>query len=211
MLPIEYDAPACQLSIILLPAMRRDSNPPNANMEIPVGQSTVIIETEYPWDGQVKITVSEGGDQPSRLGLRVPGWCQSVGIKVNGQEIDGSLQKGYVTLERIWKSGDVLEANFAMPPFLVEADPRVDSVRGCVAIQRGPIVYCLEEHDQPQEVNLLDVKIDVSEELTSRWQGNLLGGVMILEGTGYQPDRLDWFKNGLIVHSFRKAESFLRA
>ena len=51
-------------------------------------------------------------------------------------------------MERIWKAGDVLEANFAMPPFLVEADPRVDGLRDCVAIQRGPIVYCLEEHDQ---------------------------------------------------------------
>jgi uncharacterized protein len=84
-----------------------------------------------------------------------------------------------------------------MPPFLVEADPRVDSVRGCVAIQRGPLVYCLEEHDQQQGVNLLDVSIDPSEELTSRWQGDLLGGVMTIEGTGYQQDRSSWKENGL--------------
>jgi len=75
-------------------------------------------------------------------------------------------------------TGDVVEADFAMPPFLVEANPRIDSIRGCVALQRGPIVYCLEEHDQQQEVNLLDVRIDPSEELTGRWQGDLLGGVI---------------------------------
>jgi DUF1680 family protein len=73
----------------------------------------------------------------------------------------------------------------------------VDGVRGCVAIQRGPIVYCLEEQDQSPGVNLLDVKIDPSEELTSRWQGDLLGGVVTLEGTGYQTGRSGWQDNGL--------------
>jgi DUF1680 family protein len=53
-------------------------------------------------------------------------------------------------------------------------------------------VYCLEGLDQPQEVNLLDVKIDASEPLTSHWQGDLLGGVMTIEATGYQPDRSTW-------------------
>jgi DUF1680 family protein len=88
-----------------------------------------------------------------------------------------------------------------MPAFLVEADPRVDSVRGCVAIQRGPIVYCLEEHDQEPDINLLDVKIDPSGALTSRWQGDLLGGIMTLEATGYQKDRSTWDENGL-YHSW---------
>jgi hypothetical protein len=162
------------------------------NMEISFKHSGITIETEYPWDGRVKIAVSEGSDQPWRLALRVPGWCQHVDIKVNGQEMDGSLQKGYVTLKRTWKTGDVLEATFAISPFVVEADPRVDSIRGCVAIQCGPLVYCLEGQDQQQGVSLLDVKIDPSEPLTSHWQGDLLGGVMTVEATGYQPDRSDW-------------------
>ena len=172
------------------------------NMEISTSLNkhdsvALTIETEYPWDGRVKITVTESGNQPWKLGLRVPGWCHNFGIKVNGQDVNGSLQKGYVLLERIWQTGDVVETDFTMPSFLVEADPRVDSVRGCVAIQRGPIVYCLEEHDQQEGVNLLDVKIDPSEELTSRWQDNLLGGVMLIEAMGFQPDRSDWLENGL--------------
>jgi DUF1680 family protein len=152
----------------------------------------ITMETEYPWDGKIKIVFSEAIDHPWTLALRVPGWCQDFDVKVNGQNINGSLQKGYITLERIWKTGDVLEANFAMPPFLVEADPRVDSVRGCMAIQRGPLVYCLEGHDQPQEVNLLDMKIDPSEPLTNHWQGDLLGGVMTIEAAGYQTDHSEW-------------------
>ncbi len=97
----------------------------------------------------------------------------------------------------MWHTEDVVELNLAMPSFLVEADPRVDSMRGCVAIQRGPLVYCVEEHDQEPGVNLLDVRIDPSAEFTSRWQDNLLGGVVTLQGNGYQMDRSRWSTNGL--------------
>ncbi|HJR80247.1 MAG TPA: beta-L-arabinofuranosidase domain-containing protein [Anaerolineales bacterium] len=173
-----------------------------SNMEISTPQSkdssiALTMETGYPWDGRVNITVTESEGQPWILYLRVPGWCQSFGMKVNGQDVNNDLQNGYATVERVWKSGDVVEVDFAMPPFLVEADPRVDSVRGCVAIQRGPIVYCLEEHDQQPEVNLLDVKIDASGAITSQWQGELLGGILTLEAIGYLRDRVDWPANGL--------------
>jgi DUF1680 family protein len=155
------------------------------------------IETKYPWDGRIKVTIIESGDQPWQLALRVPGWCQNFLLRVNGQDGYDGLQKGYVIVERVWKTGDAVELEFTMPPFLVEADPRVDSVRGCVAIQRGPIVYCLEEHDQQHGVNLLDVKIDPSKGLTSRWEGDLLGGVMIMEGMGYQQHPSAWQENRL--------------
>jgi DUF1680 family protein len=168
-----------------------------SNMEISFESSRITMETEYPWDGRVKIIVTESGDKPWKLSLRVPGWCQNFGMKVNGQEVNRNSQKGYMTIERSWKTGDVAEADFAMSSFVVEADPRVDSTRGCVALQRGPIVYCLEEQDQPQGSNLLDVKIDPTEELTSRWQSDLLGGVVTLEGSGYQIDRPNWMQNGL--------------
>jgi len=172
----------------------------NMEISIPLDKQESValtMETEYPWNGRLKITVTASADQPWKLALRVPGWCQSFTMKVNGKEINGSLQKGYMTIEQTWKTGDVLEADFAMLPFLVEPHPRIDSIRGCVAIQRGPLVYCLEAHDQPQEVNLLDAKIDPSKPLTSHWQGDLLGGVMIVEATGYQPDRYDWLENGI--------------
>jgi uncharacterized protein len=163
----------------------------NMEISVPLGERFPIVltmKTEYPWDGRITITLNESGGQPWRLALRVPDWCQNFFLKVNGQDGYDSLQKGYAIVERVWKTGDVVELEFAMPPFLVEADPRVDSVRSCVAIQRGPVVYCLEEQDQEQGVNLLDVKIDPSKGLTSRWENELLGGVMIIEGIGYQQD-----------------------
>ena len=173
-----------------------------SNMEISnaagrYGTAALKIKTGYPWDGQVNITVMDGATHPWKLALRVPDWCHSFNTKINGQAVNSSLEKGYLGIERNWLPGDIVDVDFAMPPFLIEADPRVDSVRGCITIQRGPIVYCLEEHDQEQDVNLLDVKIDQSEQLHIRWQADLLGGVMVIEATGCQPDRLDWLENGL--------------
>jgi uncharacterized protein len=168
-----------------------------SNMAIASRFGELTMETNYPWDGRVAITVTESRSEPFQLSLRIPGWCQNVTIQVNGQGVPTHSQKGYATLERVWKPGDVLEVDFAMPPFLVEADPRVDAVRGCLAIQRGPMIYCLEEQDQPQGVNLLDLKIDPQKELTSHWRADLLGGVMTIEGSGCQEDRSDWGNNDL--------------
>jgi DUF1680 family protein len=168
-----------------------------STMEIATPDAKLTVETDYPWDGRVKITLTESRDKPWTLTLRVPGWCQSFELNINGQNVNSSLQKGYVTIGRMWHTEDVVELNLAMPSFLVEADPRVDSMRGCVAIQRGPLVYCVEEHDQEPGVNLLDVRLDPSAEFTSRWQDNLLGGVVTLQGNGYQMDRSRWSTNGL--------------
>jgi len=168
-----------------------------SNVEISAVRGRLHVETDYPWEGRVKITMTESSDQPWKLSLRVPGWCESFGIKVNGQDENRDIQKGYVTIERMWQTGDVVELDFPMPAFLVEADPRLDGVRGCVAIQRGPIVYCLERQDQEQGVNLLDVKIDPAGVLTSQWKSDLLGGVVTVQGVGYQTDRSNWQEKGL--------------
>lgn len=191
-----------------------------SNMEIShlLGEHNLVamkLETKYPWNGRIKITVAESGDQPWKLALRVPGWCRNFLLTVNDQAEHDSLQKGYMMIERIWKAGDVVDVDFAMPAFLVDANPRVDSVRGCVALQRGPILYCLEEHDQESGVNLLDVEIDPSREMTYRWQNDLLGGVEILEATGYQRDRSAWTESELyrplvLDNQSRPAERQLR-
>jgi len=160
-----------------------------SNMEILSEYSRLTMKTDFPWNGLVNITVADSIDDPWALSLRVPGWCEKFDIQVNNVDVAQSVHKGDVSVERSWKAGDVVQISLEMPAFFVEADPRLDSARGCVAIQRGPIVYCLEEQDQEPAVNLLDVKIDPSEELTHRWEGDLLGGVTVVEGTGYQRDR----------------------
>jgi DUF1680 family protein len=199
-------APQCNAPVVACPVTLSPTTRPAfkfissaiwKSLRLPEQSAAFTVATEYPWQGRVKIKIRESGDRPWKLSLRVPGWCRSFGVKVNGEDVKGSLQKGYLTLERTWQTGDIVEADLAMPAFLVEADPRLDGTRGCVAIQRGPIVYCLEEHDQAPGVNLLDVRIDTSQRLTDRWQSALLGGVMTVEGIGYQMDRSDWLANGL--------------
>jgi DUF1680 family protein len=172
-----------------------------SNLEIGVDQNKqariLQLETEYPWDGRVKINVKESDDRPWALSLRVPGWCQSFRVQVNGAEAKKDLDQGYLIIEREWAAGDVVELNFEVPPFWVQADPRVDSVRGCLALQRGPIVYCLEQQDQEKGVNLLDVKIDPSRGVTTHWRDDLLGGVLILDATGQQQDHANGSTKGL--------------
>jgi DUF1680 family protein len=146
------------------------------------------VETEYPWQGHVRITVQQSGPDPWQLSLRLPGWCESFDLAVNGLPVQHPLlEKGYILLEQPWKAGDVIDLNLAMPPFLVAPNPRVDAIRDCLAIQRGPLVYCLESCDQEAPENLLDLQIDAGQPLQERWQDNLLGGVMTVEASGYLP------------------------
>ena len=176
------------------------------NMEVAINQNdqaatTLQVDTNYPWDGRVRINVKNSGEQDWTLALRVPGWCESFRVQVNGQEEHVDSENGYIRLQRQWVTGDAVEIELDMPPFFVQADARVDSVRGCVALQRGPVVYCLEEADQESDVNLLDAQIDPSERLISHWRGDLLGGVAVLEGVGDQENPSHIHANGL-YHSF---------
>jgi DUF1680 family protein len=148
--------------------------------------AALSVETEYPWQGRVRITVRQSGPAPWQLSLRLPEWCQSFDLTVNNLQVrDPVLEKGYILLERSWRPGDVIDLNLAMPPFLVAPNPRVDAIRDCLAIQRGPLVYCLEGCDQEAPENLLDMQIDASQPLQARWQDNLLGGIMTVEAAGY--------------------------
>lgn len=172
------------------------------NMQVSINQheqdaKTLQVDTDYPWDGRVRITVNHNGKQDWTLTLRIPGWCQSFRVQVNGQQEHFDSDSGYIKVQRQWTAGDIVEIEFDMQPFFVQADPRVDSVRGCVALQRGPVVYCLEEADQESDVNLLEANIDASETLVSHWRGDLLGGVVILEGVGYQEQQPHNHANGL--------------
>lgn len=107
----------------------------------------VVLEetTGYPWTGNVKIEVCSNTDKIFKL--RIPGWCESWTATVNGNDITSGIDKGYITISREWKSGDVIELNMDMPVKLVKADDHVTADLGKRAVQRGPIVFCLESVD----------------------------------------------------------------
>ncbi|RKX28254.1 MAG: glycoside hydrolase family 127 protein, partial [Verrucomicrobia bacterium] len=105
-------------------------------------------ETEYPWDGKIRLSLAPEQPTAFKLALRVPGWCRRCKLKVNGSRVKTpAVNKGYATIERIWQAGDTVEIDLEMPVERVEAHPSVRQDCGMVALQRGPIVYCLEACD----------------------------------------------------------------
>ncbi len=167
----------------------------SATIEATVGDKRVVLamETRYPWEGHVHVTVAETGGGEWTLAFRVPGWCNHAALWLNGEIIAGGASDGnYVTLTRLWQPGDVVELDLEMRPRLTAPNPRVDAIRGSLAIERGPLVYCLEEEDQAAGVDLLDVRLAPDADLEAAWRDDLLGGVVTVTAEGYVADVRDW-------------------
>jgi len=130
------------------------------------GGHTLEVETRYPWDEQITLTITEATPGPWTLALRIPTWCSSAQLSVNGEPV--ATHAGYVRLTRDWQAGDRVELTLAMPPRLVGAHPRVDAVRGTAALARGPLVYCLEHADLPTSGPLANVVFEDLELDTAR-------------------------------------------
>jgi hypothetical protein len=116
----------------------------------------VTVRTEYPWDGRVELTVA--ADTRCTLALRIPSWCSTEDVRLDGAPV--YVDKGYVRLRRDWSGGTTVVLELPMPARVVRPHPRIDAVRGCVTLARGPLVYCLEQADLPDGVTLEDVRID---------------------------------------------------
>lgn len=135
-------------------------------------------KTQYPWDGKVEFTFEKCKKQPFDLMLRIPEWADNASILVNGQQADVKMERGsYVVLNRKWKKGDKVELNLPMAIKLMEGNPLIEEVRNQVAIKRGPVVYCIESPDLPQNTGILDVYLPLSSELKAEYKPQLLGGV----------------------------------
>ena len=124
-------------------------------------------QTNYPWEGSVRITFDECPTNKFSLKLRIPGWADEATIQVNGTASSEKNKPGtYVELHRNWKAGDVVELQLPMTARLIEANPLVEETRNQVAIKRGPIVYCLESPDLPKDVRVQDVAIRADAKLS---------------------------------------------
>jgi hypothetical protein len=150
------------------------------------GQAVELdVATGYPWDETVAIEVREAGEAPWTLGLRVPGWAERPQVSVNGQPAEAAVVPGaYASVRRRWARGDVVTLTMSIWPRPTFPPSRVDAVRGCVAIERGPLVYCLEPPDQWDGVQVDSVRINPYG-MKSVDQPNLLGGVKVVKAAGY--------------------------
>lgn len=154
----------------------------------------LIQDTRYPWDGAVRLYVRPAEPTAFALYLRIPGWCGEYHVAVNGEQLDNApVQRGYIELSRTWKHGDVVTLDLAMPATRVACDPRVRANVGRLALQRGPIVYCVEDVDNPGGV-WSDFAIPRDTKLTDEHRPDLLGGVTVITGPAWRlakPDQGD--------------------
>ncbi len=157
-------------------------------------------ETLYPWKGHVRIIVEpDPAAWQGTILVRIPDWCRSLestgglyrprgsvstqkwSVRV-GSQVESDVRRGYVVVSRKWKPGDVIEIDLPMPVMRIASHPDVRNNRGCVAIQRGPLVYCLEGTDHADHVR--DISIPPEAELRSEWCPDLLGGITAIRGQG---------------------------
>jgi DUF1680 family protein len=132
--------------------------------------------TDYPWDGAVKIKVSPQKTKNFKLQIRKPGWCNSYSLKING--IDQDLKENalqYLVIDREWSKNDEVVFDMDMPVEVVSSDPNVKANIGKRAIQRGPVVYCAEETDNP---DFDKIKVGKDTKFTNRFDANLLKGIV---------------------------------
>ena len=148
----------------------------------------VTQKTNYPWDGDVDITVTPAEPAEFTFYLRVPGWADQAKVSVNNKTFVGAKPGEYLPIRRRWSKDDVIQMRLEVVPQVIEANPHVADDTGRVAIQRGPLIYCLEEIDQPSGVSLSDVAISPgrhpSAQFQTEFKSDLLGGMVVLHHTG---------------------------
>jgi DUF1680 family protein len=157
---------------------------------------TLTQSTEYPRNGDVRIAIAPKGEQAFTLKIRIPGWVRdevvpsglyrftddktlNYHVKINGQTVKNTLDKGYFTINRWWKKGDIVEVHFDMEPRTLRADNKVDADKGKIAVERGPLVYCAEWVDN--DFSVLSVFMNRRPEFTEEWKPDLLHGITQLK------------------------------
>ena len=157
------------------------------------GKSLKLTQsTGYPWDGDVRLDMAPKGKQDFTLKIRVPGWVRGevvpsdlymfsdgkqlgYSVKVNGEPVESNLDKGYFSITRQWKKGDVVEVHFDMEPRMVKANVKVEADRGRVAVERGPVVYCAEWPDN--SFGVMNVLMNRKPAFTVERKSDLLYGI----------------------------------
>ena len=157
-----------------------------------MGSTAVLLEqcTDYPWSGRIDLAIDLPVPRAFDLMLRLPGWCHRHRLQVNGESQEAPIVKGYLKVHRRWQAGDRVRLVLDMPVERVAAHPRVIANAGRLALQRGPVVYCLEQIDNQAPVRSL--AIADADKVQPRWAGDLLGGVMVLHGAALAEPEEAW-------------------
>lgn len=150
--------------------------------QIPFGKGNLAVSltTAYPWKGNSSIRFDGmEGNKKFALHLRIPDWCKSYQISMNGEQVEYNMENGYATIRRQWKADDQVDISLDMPVEIVKADPRVKADEGRCAIQRGPVVYCAEQADNALDIDEIAVKDGT--EFNVHFDADMLGGVSVID------------------------------
>jgi len=172
--------------------------------EINMGPDIIKItqETDFPWDGKLRMTVNPGKTSSFTVNIRIPGWAgneavpgglytftdkqaEKTVIYVNGEKYRAQVTKGYAALKRKWKNGDIIEVKFPFNVRRLNADPRVKDDAGKTAYQRGPVIYCAEWPDN-NTGNVRNLVVDTTATPSVRYDSDLPGGTAVITVRGYQ-------------------------
>src|SRR5260370_30496169 len=140
-------------------------------------------KTNYPWSGDVKMTISPATPKEFVMYVRIPGWSTKNSVKVNGKEIAGPKPGEYMAIRRRWAENDTIDLSFDMTTRMLKANPAVTEDRGRGAFQRAPIVFCMEHLDQPDHgvgMNLAGYTIPLDGATAAHFEPELLDGVIVL-------------------------------
>lgn len=173
----------------------------STSVDVSGNQVEIKQETNYPWEGQVKIFVNPESPAKMSLMFRIPGWTgdevvpgdlysyldqpgDEIKIFINGKESKIKLVKGFAQVNRKWKAGDEVVLEFPMDIKRVRANELVEADRGQVSIERGPLVYCLEWPDQ-KEQKVLHMALSENPDFSYAFNADLLNGVGVIKANGY--------------------------
>jgi uncharacterized protein len=145
-------------------------------------------KTNYPWDGEVKMTLNPAQAADFTFYVRIPGWASGARVVVNGKPVEGARPGEYLPLQRNWKPGDTVTLSLPMAAEIIASNPRVAENTSRVAVRRGPIIFCMEQLDQPAGVALSDISIHLSERMGKdfhdEYSATLLDGMVVLHHEG---------------------------
>ena len=152
----------------------------------------VGVQTNYPWDGNIRFSIGTETPVAFALRLRIPGWCEKYTLTVNGSPEKSPVVDGYAVIDRTWQDGDRVELALDMPVSLIHANPRVYEDAGKVAVSRGPLVYCLEEADNGRNLHSVRLGNGRAESFSAEWKPDKLGGIVELRSPGIRETDTGW-------------------
>ena len=175
-----------------------------AEMQLADNKVSLEQTTDYPWNGKISIKVTPEKEGEFAVRLRVPGWAKSAPVasdlyaytdaakkytlKVNGSSAQSAAGDGYETIVRTWKAGDVIEFELPMDVRRIKANENVEIDKGMLALERGPIMFCLEGKDQPDST-VFNKFIPADTPIEATFDSELLNGVMILSGMAQEVEK----------------------